>query len=440
MNNTVADASGSAQTALEEQLRLDMLSLGVKNQQAEETTRREREEVDLLLSSIESILIGLDTSGVITRWNSTAARIFGIKPEDAVGRPLHACGISWNQTPVQEIVKKSKEFRQSENLVDLRYKRCDGREGILGFRVTPLGVKNGNVVGFLWHGADVTERRLQASQLLQAQKLESIGRLAAGIAHEINTPAQYVGDNTKFLNDAFASLCTLLRSHEQLLQAARSGSVSPELIAEVERTADETDSEYLLEEIPKAIEQSLEGIDRVTKIVRAMKDFSHPGTDQLKPADLNKAILSTITVSRNEWKYVAEMATDFDTNLPLVPCLLAGFNQAILNMIVNAAHAIEDANGPGREKKGTISVSTRRIGDWAEIRISDTGTGIPEAARAHVFDPFFTTKDPGRGTGQGLTIAHSVIVEKLGGSLNFETEAGRGTTFIIRLPIEPNAS
>jgi signal transduction histidine kinase len=341
---------------------------------------------------------------------------------------------------VREIVEGAEDLRQSENLADLRYSRPDGSEGILGFRMTPLIAKSGQTVGFLWHGADVTKRRVQNSEILQAQKLESIGRLAAGIAHEINTPTQYVGDNTKFLQDAFSNLCKLLDSYAEVLQAARSGPVPAELIAQVDLTAEETDSAYLIEEIPRAIQQSLEGIDRVTKIVRAMKEFSHPGAEELKPADLNKAIQSTLTVSRSEWKYVSDLVTDFDPGLPLVPCLLGAFNQAVLNMIVNAAHAITDALGPGTGAKGTITVSTRRLGDWAEIRISDTGTGIPESARAHIFDPFFTTKEVGKGTGQGLTIARSVIVEKLGGSLSFETETGQGTTFIIRLPIEPGTA
>ena len=272
-------------------------------------------------------------------------------------------------------------------------------------------------------------------QLRQALKLESIGQLAAGIAHEINTPTQYIGDNTRFVQDAFKDLLGLLEHYEKLLAANKAGAVSTELVAEVEAAIAKADLSYLTEEIPKAIAQSLQGVERVTKIVRAMKDFSHPGSDEKTPLDLNKAIDSTITVARNEWKYVAELVTDFDPGLPPVPCLPAEFNQVILNLIVNAAHAISDVVGDGSKGKGNIHVSTRRDGEWVEIRVRDTGTGIPEKARAKIFDPFFTTKAVGKGTGQGLAIAHAVVVEKHGGAISFETETGKGTTFIIRLPL-----
>ncbi|MBI3300896.1 MAG: HAMP domain-containing histidine kinase [Deltaproteobacteria bacterium] len=173
----------------------------------------------------------------------------------------------------------------------------------------------------------------------------------------------------------------------------------------------------------------------MTKIVRAMKEFSHPGSEEKVETDLNRAIETTITVARNEWKYVAELATDLDSSLPPVPCLPGEFNQVILNLIINAAHAIAVVVSEGSTSKGTITVSTRHDGDWAEIRVSDTGTGIPEAIRAKIFAPFFTTKEVGKGTGQGLAIAHSVIVDKHKGTIGFETEVGRGTTFIIRLPL-----
>jgi signal transduction histidine kinase len=193
---------------------------------------------------------------------------------------------------------------------------------------------------------------------------------------------------------------------------------------------------YLAEEIPKAIEQSLEGIERISKIVRSMKEFSHPGTYDKVAIDINRAIENTVTVARSEWKYVAEMMTEYDPSLPLVPCLPGDFNQVILNLIINATHAVSDIVGDGSKGKGAIKVSTHHQGNWAEIRISDTGPGIPEEIRSKIFDPFFTTKEVGKGTGQGLAISHSVIVDKHKGTLDFETEAGKGTTFIIRLPID----
>jgi signal transduction histidine kinase len=188
-------------------------------------------------------------------------------------------------------------------------------------------------------------------------------------------------------------------------------------------------------EVPQAIQQSLQGIGRVTTIVRAMKEFSHPGSEEKSDTDLNRAIETTITVARNEWKYVAEVVTDFDPALPLVRCLPGEINQVILNLIVNAAHAIADVVENNGKSKGTITIRTRSQGDRVEIRVSDTGTGIPETIRAKIFDPFFTTKGVGKGTGQGLAIAHSVIVDKHGGTISCETEVGKGTTFVIRLPL-----
>ncbi len=292
--------------------------------------------------------------------------------------------------------------------------------------------------GFFLLGTDITERRNLEVQLIQAQKLESIGQLAAGIAQEINTPTQYVGDNLEFLRDAFGNYQQLMGRYSELLEAAKTGAVHPQLAAETEALAGELDLAYLTEQIPRAIAQSLEGVSRVAKIVQAMKEFSHPEIGEKTPIDINRAIESTITVARNEWKYVAEMITDFDAGLPLVPCLAGEFNQVILNIIVNAAHAIADVVRES-QTKGAITITTRREGDWVEIRIRDTGTGIPEHVRNRVFDPFFTTKEVGKGTGQGLAIARNVIVEKHGGTLTFETEPGKGTTFVIRLPMQETA-
>jgi two-component system, NtrC family, sensor kinase len=288
---------------------------------------------------------------------------------------------------------------------------------------------------------DLTERRRMERereefeiQLRQSQKLESIGQLAAGIAHEINTPTQYIGDNTRFLKDAFAGVMKMIGQYEKLAQAATAGPVPAALLKEIEAAHGELDVEYLMQEIPVALGQSLEGIDRVAKIVGAMKDFSHPNGAEKSSIDINQAIESTLTVARNEWKYVANLETNFDKTLPPVPCLPGEFNQVILNLVVNAAHAIADVI-KGTDKKGTIRVSTAKIGDWVEVRISDSGTGIPKEVQPRIFEPFFTTKEVGKGTGQGLAISRSVIVEKHGGTIVFETDAGKGTTFIIRIPL-----
>jgi two-component system NtrC family sensor kinase len=281
------------------------------------------------------------------------------------------------------------------------------------------------------------ERDLMETHLRQAQKLESVGQLAAGIAHEINTPIQYIGDNIRFIEESFMGLGKLIADYQKLASAVQSDSVTLELTEAVESSAKAADFEYLNQEIPLAVRQSLEGVARVTKIVNAMKEFSHPGQSVKVATDLNRAIDTAITVARGEWKYVAEVVTDFDATLPHVVCLPAEFNQVILNLLVNAAHAIAATLKNSEGPKGTITISTRHVDAFAEIRVADTGTGIPEAIRHRIFDPFFTTKGVGKGTGQGLAIAWAAIVDQHGGQLRVESTVGEGSTFIIRLPITP---
>jgi len=403
---------------------------------AEQELRAAHAEIEMLLSSISSILIAVGPEDRIVRWNATAGQVFGIPADRAVGQPFSNCGIQWDWPRVLEHVSACLAQNKPVRVDDVPFTQPDAKERMLGLTISPLSDDSGEISGFLVLGADITERKVLEAQLVQAQKLESIGQLAAGIAHEINTPTQYVGDNTRFLQDAFHDLLALQAKHEQLLEAAKEGAVDERLVSEVETAAQEADVAYLLDEIPKAIEQSLSGVERISRIVRAMKEFSHPGTEEKTATDLNHAVENTITVARNEWKYVAEVVTEFDPDLPAVPCLPGEFNQVILNILVNAAQAIADVVGETPEGKGTITVRTRREGDCAEITISDTGPGIPEDVRSRLFDPFFTTKGVGKGTGQGLTIARSVIVDKHGGTITFETETGKGTTFIIRIPLD----
>ena len=287
--------------------------------------------------------------------------------------------------------------------------------------------------------AEIAERRRVEQELAQAQKLESIGHLAAGIAHEINTPAQFVGDNTRFLQEVFTSIDGLLGDLDQLLDAAKQGPISPALIAAVEQRLRQAEIEYIREETPKAIQQSLEGVERVARIVRAMKEFAHPDQGRKQPLDVNRAVESTLTVSRNEWKYVADVVTDFALDLPPVPCFASDFNQVVLNLVVNAAQAIAAVVGDGSRGKGTITIRTRRDGGQAEIRVEDNGPGIPAAIRGKIFDQFFTTKEVGKGTGLGLSIAHAIVVRKHGGTIACETEEGRGAAFVVRLPLEERA-
>jgi signal transduction histidine kinase/CheY-like chemotaxis protein len=291
--------------------------------------------------------------------------------------------------------------------------------------------ENGKVTWLSIVGSDLT----LPMQLRQAQKMQAIGRLAAGVAHEINTPTQYVGNNTQFLKNSFQSLAKVLEAHRAVLNAARNGAIDQELIKRVEQVEQENSLAYLLNEIPAAIDETLEGVGRVTKIITAMKEFSHPGSSEKSPTNINKAIETSVAVARNEWKYVAEVNLDLNSQLPLVPCLAGEFNQAILNLVVNAAQAIGDVVKNCPETKGSITIRTRRDSDGVEVCIVDTGGGIPVSARPHIFEPFFTTKAAGVGTGQGLSFVYTTVVKKHGGQIRFETETGKGTTFVLWLPL-----
>lgn len=281
---------------------------------------------------------------------------------------------------------------------------------------------------------DVTERRGLEEQLLQSQKLGAIGQLAAGVAHEINTPMQFIGDNLHFAQAAIGDVLSLLDMLRAAVTDASREKPSPAKLAELAQAEADLDFEYAREALPTAIERSLGGVERVTKIVRAMKAFAHPDGDRLTPTDLRSLIESTVMVATNEWKYVADVELSLDTSLPQVPCMGGELNQVILNLIVNASHAVADVVGSSGNK-GKISISTRCTDTHAEIRVRDTGTGIPEHARSRVFEPFFTTKEVGKGTGQGLALAYNSIVKRHRGTIDFETELGLGTTFVIRLPL-----
>jgi signal transduction histidine kinase len=307
---------------------------------------------------------------------------------------------------------------------------------LLGLTVRSIPSDENQKAGFIVTGADVTHRLSLEAQLRQAQKLEAIGQLAAGMAHEINTPTQYVGDNMRFLKDAWESLASLLDQSRHLRRAAEGGTIPQEDLAKFDQLVEQADLDYVMKEIPHALDQATEGLQRVAKIVSGMKEFSHPGSEEKREIDLNKAIETTITVAKHEWKYCADVITKFDDNLPGVACLAGEFNQAILNLIINASHAIAGALENGEKKKGTITISTRREADSVEISVADTGTGIPLEIQSRMFVPFFTTKEVGKGTGQGLALAHSVIVSRHQGKIWFETEMGKGTTFFMKLPIK----
>ncbi len=394
---------------------------------------------DRLLSSITSILIAVDREDRITRWNQYAEETFHIPAQDVLGKLFMDTNLQVEWSVVTKAIYECLETRKGIRIEELEFTTtCTERPRILGLTINPIMDTDQEVSGFLILGTDITERKFLQVQLSMAQKMESIGQLAAGIAHEINTPIQFINDNLKFLQDSFQALDGVLTAYGTLREALKAGSVTPELLAATQGVVEDADLDYAMEEIPKALQQSQDGANRVAKIVRAMKEFSHPGVSEKKLTDLHKAIENTVTVARNEWKYVAEVEFAFDPDLPLVSCLAGEMNQVILNMVVNAAHAIRDVLDATKEERGKVTIRTRKVGEWVEIDIVDTGSGMSKAIQEKIFDPFFTTKEVGKGTGQGLAMAYDVVVNKHGGTILVDSDVGQGTTFTIRLPV--NAS
>jgi two-component system NtrC family sensor kinase len=413
-----------------EQAAFKMSSLEAAVEQRTRELEQSREMFRLMAESTKAIPFTLDlTRGCFTYIGARGVADSGI-PES-----------QWKERGALDIVVP----RQTNHEIRQRFDSCEN--GPFEF-VATFSQTNGNRTEVRWTGTcespagakvlrglmlDITEVRRLGRELTAAQKLESVGRLAAGVAHEINTPVQFVSDNVQFVRTSMTDVAAVIQAYRNLKDATQSSgdvAAAVRLADEAEKAAD---LDYILQNAPLALDSSIEGLGRIATIVRSMKEFAHPDQAEKTLADLNRAIRSTLIIAHNEYKYVAELSTQFD-DLPTVPCFLGEINQVVLNLLVNASHAISDVVKDSG-KLGKLTVRTRLDDNAVEISISDTGTGIPESARDKIFDPFFTTKEVGKGTGQGLAIAHSVIVKKHGGTLRFETECGKGTTFFIRLPV-----
>lgn len=382
-------------------------------------------QLNTILDAACSAIITIDKVGNILSFNQAAEQIFGYSIGEIVGQ---------NVSRLMPVAIANQHDHYLENF--LRYQKPN----LIGKRNELQGLrKNGDIFPILlrvnpmtidgelfFTGVidDITETKTLQSQLGQAQKLEAIGQLASGVAHEINTPIQYIGDNLSALNDYFADI---IACHKTVFSCADE-SFKPEL----DRLSKQYDLEFILEDSPKAIRQALEGVDRVAEIVKAMKTFSHVEQGlQKQSINLHEVINSSLTISRNSYKYIATIETDFSKEISNIECYANELNQVFLNLFINAVHAIEE----NKVEKGLIRIVTRKLDDMVEILIQDNGAGIPLEIQEKVFNLFFTTKPIGKGTGQGLSLSHNIIVEKHKGKLFFESKVGVGTTFHIQLPI-----
>ena len=414
----------------------EVLSNSLSNYEAEKFRYEAEEETLKLLRAVNqstNIVIIMDVTGKIEYVNSTFTNITGYSIEEVMGSKPNFLMEGLNSN---EILKGIWHNIESGEPWEGRFldTHKDGKPLWESISLTPIRNSKGEIANLIAILDDITEKIADESRKSVSQRLESIGQLAAGIAHEINTPMQYIGDNTTFLKSSIESLQQYITKMNSMLENELEDN-NPSLVEELNNLKQIFDIEYLLEEIPQSIEQTEIGIKRVTNIVKAMKDFVHPNTKEKVLCNINHGIEVTVTISKNEWKYVADLELQLDDKMPLIYCLQDELNQVILGMIINATQSIEEKFCKKNGKKGKITISTSPDGKDVVIKISDNGNGIKSTNINRIFDPFFTTKEVGKGTGQGLTIAHDLIVNKHGGSISVDSNYGDGTTFTIKIPI-----
>ena len=381
-------------------------------------------QLNAILDTSPSAIITTDSLGNILTFNAAAERIFGHKKQEITGANIKCLmpkGIAEHHDDYLVNYKDSGQSKIIGKLRELEANRKNGDSFPIQLRINSMLIAG--KLFFFGVIDDMSETKALQNQLVQAQKLEAIGQLASGVAHEINTPIQYIGDNLSALNDNFADI--IAYQHELL------SSVDESLRPKFSALANKYDLDFILQDSPKAVKQAKDGVARVTEIVKAMKSFSHIESSQtLQLINLHEALNSALIISRNSYKYIAEIETAFASDINFIECYPNELNQVFLNLIINAAHAIEEKQAG----KGLIQICTQKIGDMVEILIRDNGAGISPEIQEKVFNLFFTTKPVGKGTGQGLSLSHSIIVEKHHGNLFFSSDIGIGTTFHIQLP------
>jgi PAS domain S-box-containing protein len=432
---------------LNEELELKVLertaSLDKSNQNltAEVAERKEIEQAksrsEQLFRSIAEnsadLIAVVDQTGHRIYNNPTYERLLGYTPEE-LKETVSFQQIHPDDRPVVTRAAQQALETGVGQIVEYRMQRKDGTYVSVESHGSFIRDSRGEIEAFVISARDVSDRRMA----MQTEKLSAIGQLAAGVAHELNTPVQYVSDNLTFLSDTWNQVDAAMAFCRTAVHASvASGTGASDAVG---ASGPPPDWDWLRQEVPKAISQSLEGIRRTSKILGAMRRFSHTGGGERQCVDLNESLDATLTVVQSQIKHLADVQTDYQPDLSRVECYCDEMNQVFLNLIINAAHAIRAAASTSDSReRGKLIIRTRQIEDDVQIEIEDNGTGIPLAARARVFDPFFTTKQVGEGTGQGLTICHEIVTQKHHGRIWFDTEVDRGTTFFIRIPIQFDA-
>ncbi|NCD35412.1 MAG: PAS domain S-box protein [Spartobacteria bacterium] len=369
-----------------------------------------------------------DLQGNIVLANKAAAELFGYdSAQEMYGLNMDDL---YAEPETRKLDKQELQRKGKLHNLNFPFRRKDGTTGWSLCNIKFFTDEENQILGTEGLLRDISELKNMEQKLALAQKLESIGQLASGIAHEINTPMQYIVSNLTFLQDNIPALQKLIAAVHAIFDDGATWNTWKQQLSALDETNDYTD---LIRESNDAIRESLEGTTRITDIVKAMKCFAHNDQGQKSAMDMNQAIHTTLIIAKNEWKYCADASTDLDPDLPHIMCCAGDINQVLLNLIVNAAHTIEEKY-KNSDLKGRITISTSCEMNQVQVTISDTGCGIPEKHQQHIFDPFYTTKEVGKGTGQGLAICYAII-KKHGGQIRFTTEQGNGTTFTVLLPL-----
>ncbi|MBW1975553.1 MAG: PAS domain S-box protein [Deltaproteobacteria bacterium] len=389
-------------------------------------------ELQAVINAVSAIVIAIDENGIVYRWNRQAENYFGIRASVAVGSSLEDLT---KELPIAEYVKSASETGQSVSK-EIKTENLNGRISFLEVLIHPYKKTDSGKHKILIVAFDITEKKHMEMQVAHSQKLQAIGTLAAGIAHEINSPAQCIAANLPFIQESFTELLKIISQYQELGGLDPSSPRRLELLKNIKKSEEEIDIDFLTTEIPQAIQQSIECITQIQKIVSSIRDFSHPLTPKRQWVDINKSIQSVVNLTKNEWKRIAEVSLKLDPKLPLLYCSPTEINQVLLNLVVNALQAIQEKKEKNSNFWGRLTLETSLNGPWCEIKISDNGVGIPDTIKDKVFEPFFTTKDPGMGTGQGLAIAQAIVVRGHSGQIFFNSKEGKGTEFVIRLPLK----
>ncbi len=423
--------AGAEEVFARDEIESRLFALDVERIVAGWRLNQNRQQLDALLDYAPSFILAVDRQGIIQFINRTLP---GFDRNKVVG----SCWLDYIvKEQRSEVTGKLDAVLRTASPQVYETKIIDAEGRTIWFSSSIAPVRHGDqIVGAVIVAQDSTETRRTQADLLAAQRLASVGTLAAGIAHEINSPVQFVSDSIDFLRSAVSDLFTFLGKLQELRVAVVAGGPTKAIEADWAAAEDESDVPYIRENVPAAFDRCVDGLRRVATIVRSLKEFAHPSGNEMAAVDLNRAIQSTLTIARNEYKYVADLEVEFG-DLPLVTCHGDEINQVVLNILVNAAHAIEDVVR-GTDSRGRITIRTSREDDNVLIAIGDTGGGIPPEILSRIFDPFFTTKEVGKGTGQGLAIARTIVHENHRGDITVDTAVGEGTTFSIRLPIAPS--